>query len=146
VRTPMSPTGFRTKNKAGRAFRRKPGGTRAAAGFSLLEILVAMALTALVLVHTALWCRRHLDFIGKSEGVTMAAMLAQNRAAEISADADVREGVFQSDPAELFPGLTCRADVRKEPAGLVSIRIAVFSLDAGAPCIEWETRRFFGGR
>jgi general secretion pathway protein I len=80
-------------------------------GFTLLEVMIAMAILAIALVAIYQSQSQSISMAGDSRFLTTASLLAQGRMAEIDA-ADPREVVSgRGDFGEAFPDYTWQVDV-----------------------------------
>lgn len=73
-------------------------------GFTLLEVMVAMAIIAIVLVSVLRLQGQTITMNESSRFYTMAALLAQSRMAEIKADPDAAELESSGDFGDQYPG------------------------------------------
>lgn len=73
-------------------------------GFTLLEIVVTLALVATALVAVFQLHKQNLDLQYESHFTTMARFLAQGRMSEIASEGTLSEGSASGDFGELFPG------------------------------------------
>jgi general secretion pathway protein I len=80
-------------------------------GFTLLEVMIAMAILAITLVAVFQSQSQSLSMAGDSRFLTTAALLAQARMAEIETDdtADLADG--SGDFGQDFPDYTWRVEV-----------------------------------
>jgi general secretion pathway protein I len=80
-------------------------------GFTLLEVMIAMAILAIALVTVYQSQSQSISMTGDSRFLTTASLLAQSRMAEIDA-ADPREVISGSgDFGEAFPDYTWQVEV-----------------------------------
>lgn len=100
-------------------------------GFTLLEVLVAVAVLGLALVSLLALHVRNLDLIARDARVTEATLLARDRMAEIAAepfpDLGVTEGDFELEYPDRYPGLRWETEVLPAPVpNIREVRVRVF--------------------
>ncbi len=103
-------------------------GTR---GFTLLEVLVAVAVLGLALVSLLGLHVRNIDLIARDQRVTEATMLARGLMAEIDAgtfpELGLIEGDFELDYPDRYPNLRWEQEVVTTPVPDVrEVRVRVF--------------------
>ena len=84
---------------------------RAAGGFSLLEIVVAMALISIALLAVSRLQSRNMDLQWEARFLTTARYLAQDRIARIEALAQPEPGTASGTFGEDFPGYGYREEI-----------------------------------
>jgi len=84
---------------------------RAAGGFSLLEIVVAMALISIALLAVSRLQSRNMDLQWEARFLTTARYLAQDRIARIEALAQPEPGTASGAFGEDFPGYGYREEI-----------------------------------
>ena len=104
-------------------------------GFTLLEVLVAVAVLGLALVSLLGLHVRNIDLIARDERVTEATMLARGLMAEVDAgpfpDLGLTEGDFEEDYPERYPDLRWEREVGTTPVPDVrEVRVRVFRGEA----------------
>ena len=103
--------------------RNLPGLSRTASGFTLLEVMIALAVMAIVLVSVYRMHSQSLTMNTAARFYTLAPLLAQNKMAELemlSADGFPEDS---GDFGEQYPGYswrTSRVDISSEVLGEVS--------------------------
>ncbi|HYA02707.1 MAG TPA: type II secretion system minor pseudopilin GspI [Syntrophobacteria bacterium] len=102
-------------------------------GFTLLEVLVAVAVMAIALVGILKANYESLAALAESRARTAAVLLAANKLAEIEAAGAGRWSQFQGDFGEDHPGFTWRMESEATvEAGLVRVAVIVLAPEAGA--------------
>lgn len=104
---------------------------RGAAGFTLLEVLVAVAVLGLALVSLLSLHVRNIDLIGRDRRVTEATLLARGLMSEVESgpfpDLGVESGDFELDYPERYPDLRWEREVTPTPVPNVrEVRVRVF--------------------
>jgi len=107
------------------------GRTDRRAGFTLLEVLVAVAVLGLALVSLLGLHVRNIDLIARDERVTAATMLARALMTEVETgpfpDLAVTEGDFELDYPGLYPDFRWEREVTTTPVPNVrEVRVRVF--------------------
>jgi len=100
-------------------------------GFTLLEVLVALAILALGFVSLLGLHNQNITIIGRDQNVTIASMLAQGLMAETEAqgypEPGWEEGDFEESWAKRFSDFRWERQVSELPVpGLREIRVKVF--------------------
>ncbi len=106
---------------------RAPG----AGGFTLLEVLVAVAVLGLALVSLLGLHVRNIDLIARDQRVTEATLLARALMTEVESgpfpDLGVESGDFELDYPERYPDLRWEREVTPTPVPNVrEVRVRVF--------------------
>jgi len=98
-----------------------------ARGFTLLEVMIAMAILAIALVTVYQSQSQSISMAGSSRFLTTASLLAQGRMAEIDAADDPRQvAEGNGDFGEEFPGYQWRVEIGDtEVAALKKIILTV---------------------
>jgi general secretion pathway protein I len=110
----------------------RPDATR---GFTLLEVLVAVAVLGLALVSLLGLHVRNIDLIARDQRITEATMLARGLMAEIDADPKLpdlgtTEGDFEDQYPGLYPGVRWEREVSTfELPTIREVRVRVFRGD-----------------
>jgi general secretion pathway protein I len=107
------------------------GRTDRQAGFTLLEVLVAVAVLGLALVSLLGLHVRNIDLIARDERVTAATMLARTLMTEVETgpfpDLAVTAGDFELDYPGRYPELRWEREVTTTPVPYVrEVRVRVF--------------------
>ena len=90
------------------SYRRAPRGR--GAGFTLLEVMIAMAIMAIALVAVYQSQSQSVSMASDSRFVTTASLLAQSRMAEIDADT-LKTSTANGDFGEAYPDYRWQAEV-----------------------------------
>jgi len=104
-------------------------------GFTLLEVLVAVAVLGLALVSLLGLHVGDIDLIARDQRVTEATMLARGLMAEIDADTTLpelgtTEGDFEEEYPGLYPGVRWEREVSTfEVPTIREVRVRVFRGD-----------------
>jgi len=103
----------------------------ASRGFTLLEVLVAVAVLGVGLVSLLGLHVRNIDLIARDQRVTEATMLARGLMAEVDAEPfpglGLTEGDFEIDYPERYPDLRWEREVLTTPVPDVrEVRVRVF--------------------
>lgn len=104
---------------------------RGVVGFTLLEVLVAVAVLGLALVSLLSLHVRNIDLIGRDRRVTEATLLARGLMSEVESgpfpDLGVESGDFELDYPERYPDLRWEREVTPTPVPNVrEVRVRVF--------------------
>jgi general secretion pathway protein I len=100
-------------------------------GFTLLEVLVAVAVLGLALVSLLSLHVRNIDLIGRDQRITEATLLARAVMSEVESgpfpDLGVESGDFEPDYPERYPDLRWEREVTPTPVPNVrEVRVRVF--------------------
>ena len=100
-------------------------------GFTLLEVLVAVAVLGLALVSLLSLHVRNIDLIGRDQRITEATLLARAIMSEVESgpfpDLGVESGDFELDYPERYPDLRWEREVTPTPVPNVrEVRVRVF--------------------
>ncbi len=87
-------------------------GKTSRAGFTLLEILVSMALIAIALLAVFRLQAQSLDIQSEARFATVAGLMAQQRLALIHAESNLRPGVSTGEFEEPFSGFQYRQEIQ----------------------------------
>lgn len=103
-------------------------------GFTLLEVLVAVAVLGLGLVSLLGLHVRNIDLIGRDQRVTEATLLARALMAEVESgpfpDLGFESGDFEEDYPDRYPDLRWEREVTPTPVPNVrEVRVRVFAGD-----------------
>ena len=90
------------------SFPQRTGSFRSCRGFTLLEIMVAVAIMAIVLVSVYKLHAQTISMNGSARFYTTAPLLAQRTVAEIQAFPDRRQAAVDDDFGDEFPGYNRR--------------------------------------
>lgn len=104
---------------------------RGSRGFTLLEVLVAVAVLGLALVSLLSLHVRNIDLIGRDQRITEATLLARALMSEVESgpfpDLGVESGDFEVDYPERYPDLRWEREVTPTPVPNVrEVRVRVF--------------------
>ena len=103
-----------------------PCGLRSHVGFTLLEVLVAVAILAIAMVAILKANVQNLDALNESRESTMASLLAAGKLAEIEAMGPADWAEFQGDFGEDHPDYTWEVETaRTEAEGLMRVVVTV---------------------
>ena len=95
-------------------------------GFTLLEVLVTVAILAIAMVAILKANVQNLDALVRAREVTTASMLAANKLAEVEAAGAGRWSEFQGDFGEDYPGYTWEGGTTStELEGLIRVSVTV---------------------
>lgn len=100
-------------------------------GFTLLEVLVAVAVLGLALVSLLSLHVRNIDLIGRDQRITEATLLARGLMSEVESgpfpDLGVESGDFEVEYPERYPDLRWEREVTPTPVPNVrEVRVRVF--------------------
>jgi general secretion pathway protein I len=103
-----------------------PCGLRSHSGFTLIEVLVAVAILAIAMVAILKANVQNLDALTKSREMTTASLLAASKLAEIEAAGVANWGESQGDFGEDYPEFTWQVETTStEVEGLERIAVIV---------------------
>ncbi|MCK5658077.1 MAG: type II secretion system minor pseudopilin GspI [Deltaproteobacteria bacterium] len=103
-----------------------PCGLRSHSGFTLIEVLVAVAILAIAMVAILKANVQNLDALTKSRETTTASLLAASKLAEIEAAGVANWGESQGDFGEDYPEFTWQVETTStEVEGLERIAVIV---------------------
>ncbi len=105
---------------------------RGPGGFTLLEVMVALAMIAIGLVAVLASQSQSVSLANEARFNALAALLAQDKMAELAAAADQLGGGDQGDFGEDFPGFRWRAEVSEagsDEAGVAAGRLKRIELE-----------------
>ena len=108
-----------------------PRAEHGAAGFTLLEVLVAVAVLGLALVSLLGLHVRTIDLIDRDQRITEATLLARGLMAEVESerfpDLGFTDGDFELDYPDRYPGVRWEREVVEGPVPIVrEVRVRVF--------------------
>jgi Tfp pilus assembly protein PilV len=97
------------------------------AGFSLLEVLIALGLLATALLGIFHLQGQNLELQHEGQFMTLATQLVRQRMAQIQSRATLDEGTDEGDFGEDFPGFSYREEIETVPemANLLRVRVSV---------------------
>jgi general secretion pathway protein I len=102
-------------------------------GFTLLEVMVAVAILAIALVGILKANVQSLESLAESREMTTASLLAANKLAEVEAVGAAHWTEFQGDFGENYPGFVWRLESETTAVpGLVRFAITVERRDGEA--------------
>ena len=110
--------------KPKRAFLQRMGASRSCRGFTLLEIMVAVTIMAIVLISVYKLHAQTIAMNSSARFYTTAPLLAQRTVTEIQAFPDHRRPVADGDFGDEFPGYSRRLSIDNVSAD-------IFGSDAG---------------
>ena len=97
-----------------------------ASGFTLLEVLVAVAILAIAMVAILKANVQSLDMLTRSRETSTASLLAASKLAEIEAAGVAKWSELRGDFAEDYPGYTWEVETSStEVEGLVRVAVIV---------------------
>jgi general secretion pathway protein I len=104
-------------------------------GFTLLEVLVAVAVLGLALVSLLALHVRNIDLIARDQRVTEATLLARDIMTDVEAgpypDLGLTEGDFEDDYPDRYPGVRWEREVTPtEIPSVREVRVRVFRGEA----------------
>ena len=104
------------------------------AGFTLLEVLVSLALIATVMLSVFSLQAQNLSLQDEARFLTIAKFLAQKRMAEVQGGEALSEGGDAGDFGDDFPAFRYRQEIRRvsSPGNLYRIEIQVSTQDESA--------------
>jgi len=92
-------------------FRRGGPGSRGAHGFTLIEVLVALAIVAYALIGLIGLVNRNLGVVGRDEDLTRAMLLARKFVAEMEVREKFPDLGFSSGQFDEYPGFSWEREV-----------------------------------
>lgn len=103
-----------------------PCGLGSHSGFTLLEVLVTVAILAIAMVAILKANVQNLDALTRARGATTASVLAANKLAEVEAAGAGRWFESQGDFGENYPGYTWEVETTStELDGLIRVSVTV---------------------
>ena len=84
-------------------------------GFTLMEVLISLAIMTLALLAVFRLQAQNLDLQSEAYFLTLASQLGQQRMAEIQARPDLREGQSSGDFGELYPTFRYEEEIARVP-------------------------------
>ncbi len=101
---------------------RPPLGTEEGKGFTLLEVLISLAIVGGILVTLIYTLNYHLGLVGRQEVITTATLLAKDKMADLATRPEETKGSFDS-PYEAY---SYETSVRDSPyAGIAEVMVRV---------------------
>lgn len=92
------------------------------AGFTLLEVLIALAIAGGLLITLIYTLNYHLGIIERHETITVATLLAKNKIADVEKSPENKKGVFDAP----YEGYTYETFVKESPyVGISEIIVIV---------------------
>jgi len=82
-------------------------------GFTLLEVLLSLAIMSIALLAVFRLQAQNLDLQSEASFLTLASQLGQQRMAEIEAGPDLRESQSSGDFGELYPGFRYEEEIAR---------------------------------
>jgi general secretion pathway protein I len=103
-----------------------PQRKKVAGGFTLMEVMIAMAILAIVLVAVFQSQSQSLSMAGRSRFLTSASLLAQSRMAEVEMAGIENLTITSGDFGNEYPDYTWRIEIGDTPVDLlkkVTVRV-----------------------
>ena len=95
-------------------------------GFTLLEVMVAVAILAIAMVAVLKANVQSLEALAESRDITTATLLAASKLSEVEAGGEASLSEFSGDFGEDFPGYTWQLESQPtEVEGLVMVAVIV---------------------
>lgn len=107
-------------------------------GFTLLEVMVAVAILAIAMVAVLKANVQSLEALIQSREITTAAMLAASKLSEVEASGEASLTEFSGDFGEDFPDYTWQLE--NEPTGIERLVKVAVIVKHGADSVDRSTR------
>jgi general secretion pathway protein I len=116
---------------------------RRSAGFSLIEVMIAMLILGVALVGLTQGITAALSSGKESEVQTTAVLLASGRLEKLRADGEIKDGVVEGDWGDSFPNYRWRRTITStETTGLHDVEVVVESAQSGQRILALRTMLF----